>query len=141
LKAVADAENQPAAACELFDGAHHRTEARDCAGPQIIAVRKTTGQNHRIAVREVGLLVPDEVYGLTDYLADYVIGVVIAVGARKNNHAEFHRSTNPFVRSGLGIPLGGRKAHYLTRQYPNPALHDNLRSPGSPERRGPSARP
>src|SRR5436853_6552901 len=61
LKAVADAEHQPTARGELLDRAHHRAEARNRAGAQIIAVRKTARQYYRVAIIECTLPVPDKI--------------------------------------------------------------------------------
>ena len=60
LKAVADAEDQSAAFGEFFHGLHHRREAGDRAGAQIVAVGKAAGQDDGVAVRQIFGLVPDE---------------------------------------------------------------------------------
>ena len=45
LKTVADAEHKAAAVGKLLDRVHHRRKARERAGAQIVAVRKTAGKD------------------------------------------------------------------------------------------------
>ena len=48
LKSVADSEHQPALGGEALDRGHHRREFRDGAAAQIVSVRETTRQYHRV---------------------------------------------------------------------------------------------
>ena len=103
LEAVANAENETAAVGEFLDRLHHRREARDGAGAQIIAVGKSAGQDNDVAVREVLRLVPDECDGLLEDVSDGVKGVVVAVGRGKNNDSEFHAAAAPCCLAGTPI--------------------------------------
>src|SRR5262245_19383178 len=90
LEAVADAQNNTAVTRETLDGFHDGRKARDRACPQVIPIRESAGQNNRVITIYLIFLVPDEVNGLANDLADHVIRVVIAIGAGENHYAEFH---------------------------------------------------
>src|SRR5262245_36882876 len=58
---------------------------------------------------------PDEIYWLTDYFADYVVGVVIAVRTREHHYAEFHFGRlRSFRGADWECRSGVRKRHYRT---------------------------
>ena len=98
LEAVADAEHRPAGGGELLDRSHHRREARDRAGPQVVAVRETAWKNHRVRAAKIGLLVPDELGFLAEHVLRRVIRVVIAVGSGKDNDRESHYLPSTSIR-------------------------------------------
>src|SRR5690242_21928397 len=74
LKTVADAEHKTAAAGELLDGLHHRTETRDGATAQIVAVAESTRDDDGIGVAERSFLVPDIAGGVAKYIPQHEIG-------------------------------------------------------------------
>src|SRR5262249_43103502 len=53
LETVADAEHNAAAFGERFYGLHDRRETRDGAGPEIVTVGKSAGQDNGVAAPEV----------------------------------------------------------------------------------------
>ena len=80
----------PPARGEIRDRCHDRREPGDRAGPQVVAVRKPARQHDDVSALEARLLVPDELGLLAEHVLGGVIGVVIAVGAGKDDDAEFH---------------------------------------------------
>ena len=68
LKAIADAQHQPAALRKLPDRIHYRRKTRQGSGAQIIAVRKTAGDNHCVVTAEVSIPVPDKIDRLAHVL-------------------------------------------------------------------------
>ena len=58
LKAVANAQNQPARLRKSRHRPHHRAKPRNRPRPQIIAVRKTARNQHRVAICQRRFLVP-----------------------------------------------------------------------------------
>jgi hypothetical protein len=48
---------------------------------------------------------PDEVNGLANHFADYVVGVVVAVGAGEHHYAELHNRS--FRDAGWECRFGG----------------------------------
>src|SRR6185503_10137366 len=92
LKAVADAEHRTPSPGKFPDRCHDRREARDCAGPKVVAVRD--------------LLVPDESRLLTEDVLRGVVGVVIAVRSREDDNGEGHWAP-AFVSSTLKLSITG----------------------------------
>src|SRR6266436_2203095 len=97
LKAVADSQHHPAALRELADRLHYRREPRNRSGTQIVPISEAARQDNGVAIGKVLRLVPDELYGLLEDVADGVKRVVIAVGARKNNYSKFHAVIAPWA--------------------------------------------
>src|SRR5262249_48175856 len=95
LESIADAEDHAAGVGELFNGLHDGRKARNGAGTQIVAVGEAAGQNDCSPVGEIFGLVPDDLDGLLQNLADGVEGVVIAIRAGKDYDSEFHRVVTP----------------------------------------------
>ena len=58
LEAIADAEHRQALTRALHDGAHHRGEACDGTAAQVVAVGKSTGQDHGVHTLEVVIAMP-----------------------------------------------------------------------------------
>src|SRR5260370_4990191 len=96
LKAVEDSQHHPAALRELADGLHYRREPRNRSGTQIVPISEAARQDNGVAIGKVLRLVPDELYGLFEDVADGVKRVVIAVGARKDNYSKFHAVIAPW---------------------------------------------
>jgi hypothetical protein len=59
LEAVADPEHEPARSGELARRRRRRREARDRAAAEVVAVREAAGQDDRVEIRQLVLLVPD----------------------------------------------------------------------------------
>src|SRR5947209_15915181 len=92
LKTITDAEHQPAALRELSHSSHHRREAREGTGAQVIAIRKPTRHNHRIAIFELRALVPKIRDWLLGDALDDMKSVLVAIRPRENKNAELHLS-------------------------------------------------
>src|SRR5262249_42161670 len=95
LESIADAQDHAAGLGEFRHRIHDRREARDRAGSQVIAVRKSSGQNNGIAVREVLRLMPNEFDRLFKDISDGVERVVVAIGPGKDDDSKFHAAITP----------------------------------------------
>ena len=60
LEAVADPEHEAAGGGELGHLLHHRREAGDRAGAQVVAVGEAAGDDHRIDALQVAVAVPQD---------------------------------------------------------------------------------
>ncbi len=98
LKAVADAQHQPAVGGEFADALHDGRKLGDGSAAQIIAVGKTAGKDQRIHIAEVGGIVPDEFGVLPENVRDGIPSVVIAIAAGKHDDAKLHRDV--FIITG-----------------------------------------
>ena len=87
LEAVADAEDRHAGLRLLDDGLHHRREAGDGAGAQIVAVGEAAGQHHRVDLLEV-LVRCQRATGSAPASADRALGVPVVEGAGKGDDAD-----------------------------------------------------
>ena len=87
LEAVADAEHRSAVGREARDGLHHRREARQGAGAQVVAVGEAPRQDDAVEAAEVGRGVPDEL-GLRAQLRNARDRVVLTVRAGEDNDAD-----------------------------------------------------
>src|SRR3989337_1893215 len=58
--------------------------------PEIIAVVKTTGEDHGIITAKVLLFMPDKVCGLADDMLDCMITIMVTVGAGEYNDGKLH---------------------------------------------------
>jgi hypothetical protein len=94
LEPVADAEHGAAGARELPHRLHHRAEAGDGPGAEVVAVGEPAGKDHGVDIGKVGVLVPDQPHVLAAHVADDVFGVVIAVRAGEDDHSDLHGSTS-----------------------------------------------
>jgi hypothetical protein len=74
----------------LHDFLHDRTEARDGAGPQIVAVAEPARQDDDVAPLQVVILVPQQHGLLAESLDDRLQRVVVAVRAGEGDDAELH---------------------------------------------------
>src|SRR5712692_1605963 len=95
LKSIADAQYQPAPPREFFNRSHQRRKPRDGAGAQVVAVSEPARQHDGVIASQVVGLVPDEINRLGKDGADGVVGVVVAIRARKDPHSEFHFACAP----------------------------------------------
>src|SRR5688572_11512697 len=64
LEPITDAKHRPVGTRKALDRRHDGREASDCAGPQMVTMRKTAWQHNRVEAGDVGLLVPDGLYRL-----------------------------------------------------------------------------
>jgi hypothetical protein len=87
LEAVADAEDESAVARIRIDRAHHRTEAGDDAGADVVAVREPARQDDRVDVLQIAGFVPQR-HRLAAGDMDGVDRVDVAVAARKDDDAD-----------------------------------------------------
>ena len=88
LKAVADPEHDPAGARELGHLLHHRREAGDRPGAQVVAVGEAARHDHRVDALQVAVAVPQD-----HRLADPLRGqqrVDLVTGAGEADDAELH---------------------------------------------------
>ena len=88
LKAVADAEHEPALAGELGDGLHHRREARDRAHAQVVAIAEAAGHDHGIGAAQVALGVPEQL--CIPHPLRRQLRVDLVAGAGEADDAELH---------------------------------------------------
>src|SRR5258708_423997 len=107
LKAVADSQHQSSAVRKAPHRFHHGRELGNRASPQIVAVRKTSGDDDGVAVLQIMRLVPQESHRLPDNLLNGPESIVIAVGTGKDDDAEFHLalSLNPVLGVGFVVSL------------------------------------
>ena len=82
LEAVADAEHRAAVGGELGDRLHHRREAGDRAGAQVVAVGEAAGHDDRVDAREVAVAVPEQPC-LADRARTALERVALVAGARE----------------------------------------------------------
>ena len=87
LEAVARAEDRAARRREGLDRGHHRREASDCAGAQVVAVGKAARQHDRVGVTEVDLRMPHESRIPADEAGD-MREVPVAPGPREDQHGD-----------------------------------------------------
>src|SRR5262245_15443552 len=97
LKTVADAEHGAAGFGELPDRRHDRGKARDGAGPEVVAVREASRQDHGISLTKAALLVPHVLRLVAEHMFDGVLGIVIAVGSRKHDNGKLHADTSSTI--------------------------------------------
>lgn len=95
LEAVADAQDQAAPGRVLPDRAHHRRDRRQRAAAQVVTEGPASGQDDKIAALEAGLLVPQVDHLLPEHMAQDVVGVVITVRTREDDHTAFHDALTP----------------------------------------------
>ena len=105
LKSVTNSEHQAAAVRKLPDRFHHRREFCNCPSPQIIAIRKATGNNDCIAILQIMRVVPQESNRLPGDLLDGPKRVVIAVRSGEDDDTKLHSgdSNRMFFRIKLNF--------------------------------------
>src|SRR2546428_4913863 len=73
------------------DRLHDRSELRERAGPEVIAVCKSARDDHAVDALQIRVFVPQHFsFGAEDVARD-VERVVIAVGTGENDDTEFHK--------------------------------------------------
>src|SRR5690606_730238 len=83
----ADAEHGKAGPGLLDDGVHHRREAGDGPGAQIVAVGETAAQHHGVDLLEVLVLVPER-HGFGAGQSDRALRVPVVEAARESDDAD-----------------------------------------------------
>src|SRR5438874_4655181 len=134
LKAIADAEPRAAAVRKCAYFGHDRREARHRPGPQVVAVRKATGQNHDVRAPQIRILVPEVLRVLAEHLPGCVKRVLVAVAARKDGDAESHLRlpagvTGPCRRSRAARSRSSADTPPAARNDPSHARRPALKSP------------
>src|SRR6266542_5846118 len=71
LEPVADAPDQATGGDELGHRLHHRREARDGPGSQVVAMAELAGQDHAVDAVEVAVLVPEVAELGSQHLVDH----------------------------------------------------------------------
>jgi hypothetical protein len=66
---------------------HHRAEAGDRTGPEVVAVREAAGQHHRVDATKVGVRVPQE-FGLRAETRERFDDIVFAVRTREDDDTD-----------------------------------------------------
>ena len=79
LEPVADAEHKTPIGCKTLHRLHHRTEARDCAGAQIIAVAETARDDDCISIAQGMFLVPHQPSRMAEHVPQNFDGVLVAI--------------------------------------------------------------
>jgi hypothetical protein len=87
LEAVADPEYRPAGRRVPLHRLHHRAEAGDGTGPQVVAVAEAAGQDHHVGSPQVGVAVPDEV-GVHPGTLGAPQGIEVGVAAGEPHHRQ-----------------------------------------------------
>src|SRR5512146_591311 len=113
LEPVAEADHRAASFGKRDDVLHHGAESGNRPGPQVVAVAEAARQDDHVALLQVVILVPQVHRFLAQCIDDGVIGVVVAVGARKGDDAELHGaapSTLAISKSSV-TGLESRRSH------------------------------
>ena len=90
LEPVADAEHEPAVGDKLLHCLHHRTEPRDGAATEVVAVAESTRHNDGVRVAKRRFLVPDKAGRVAQHVAQRVDCVLVAVGRGELEDGEIH---------------------------------------------------
>jgi hypothetical protein len=88
LEAVADTEHRAAVAGERDDLLHDRSEARDRAGPQVVAVGEPAGDDDRVDALQVAVGVPQQ--HRVAHARGGELRVDVIAGAGEADDAELH---------------------------------------------------
>src|SRR5712691_3977384 len=103
LEAVADAHHVAAPPGELAHLLHHRGEARDGSGAQVVAVGEAAGEHHHVRAAQVAVLVPDVSRGAPQHVLGDVVDVVVAVRAGEDDHGEEHQAGSSIRYSSMTV--------------------------------------
>jgi hypothetical protein len=90
LESVADPNQQAAVSGEFRDARHDRGKFCDGSCSQVIAVGKAPGNDDGVASLKIAGFMPEESGGLPGRVIDGIVAVMVAIGARENDDAEFH---------------------------------------------------
>ena len=106
LEAVARAEHRAAGRGERLDRAHHRREARDRAGAQVVAVGEAAGQDHGVGAAKIVVGVPHETRLPAEDGFGNVREVALGPGPGKDRHRHARAPTRRSRVRLIGILLG-----------------------------------
>jgi hypothetical protein len=93
LETIAEADHGAAGGSKSRHLVHDGREARNRAGPQVVAVRESAWQHHHVGPFQARLLVPDVLGVDAEDVPGCIVCVVVAVGAGEHNDGEFHATT------------------------------------------------
>src|SRR5262245_5796946 len=79
LKAVTNAEHESAALGKLLERIHHRREAGQRSCPQVVAVRESAGNDHRVIAAQICVAVPDKINGLPHVFRDHMVSIMVTI--------------------------------------------------------------
>ena len=97
LEAVADAYDGLAFFGHAADAVHDGGEAGDCAGPEVVAVGESAGEDGEIVAGEVAFGVPDVVGLGVEDVGDDVVAIGVAPGAGEDDDGDAGRLCNCHV--------------------------------------------
>ena len=95
LESITDAQYQPTSGSELLYRLHYGRKPCNRPRAQVVPIRKSARNQHRIHPLQVLRIVPEKRDRLLCNLRNHVVGVVIAIGPRKDQNAKFHASRLP----------------------------------------------
>ena len=96
LESVAYAHHQSARVGKLPHALHDRRKASDRPGPQVVAIRKSAGDEDCVAAFQVVRCMPQIRHRSAHHRAQCVVRILIAVGTGKHQNTEFHSSRLAF---------------------------------------------
>src|SRR5262249_50869400 len=111
LKAVADRENRPPAFRKRDDVLHHRAEARDGAGSQVITVAEPSREEEHVALFEVVIPLPQMHGVFAQLLDDCLVGVVITIRPGERDDPELHVASTVAISKSSVTGLARSLAH------------------------------
>src|SRR5882672_9961561 len=103
LESVADTDHKSASSSKFLDRLHGRSESGDGARAQVVAIGETAWNDDGIALLQVLRLMPDHAARLLGDFRHHVVGVMVAVRAREDDHAKFHCGIAPNLSLAFGI--------------------------------------
>src|SRR5579884_558653 len=106
LEAVTDAPHQAAALGELAHRLHHRREAGDGTGTQVVAVAEAAGEDDAVHPAQVPVPMPEVAHPGAERPLDGPTAVPVRPGAREDHHAKPH--TGAASGSGGSTPAPPR---------------------------------
>ncbi len=89
---------------------HRRRKTGNGAHPEIVAVTEPAGNDDAIGISQRGLLVPDIMCRLAEYLGQDMITILVAVAAGKLEDTETHELKNEVCRHQPGSSLPTARA-------------------------------
>ena len=93
LEPVANTQHFTTFACKFDHALHDRAETGNCSCTEVIAVRKSPGQNNAVIsseLRQVTILMPKHYTFLFKIMNQRIMDIAVAVGAGENNNTKFH---------------------------------------------------
>ena len=117
---------------------HDGGETRDGSTAEIVSVAEATGQDHQVDPLEVAVLVPEPLDVEPEFRAEGVFHVVVAIGPREGDDADFHAGE---VRNPGSDSTGQSPSLLSTRRFPCPMDQDTAGSMDPSSRIGTPAAP